>query len=556
MLLDQLFTLTEGISSEELSDVLARRLEARYPDTFQRYNLETIADAVMQTAEFHAGAEELGTSDIGAMLRDILRRLESRRVDQVHKKKQGVGEGQEMSLQQLATISDEALDNQYHYGRSTPGNTFGWQANLMSAAYAKRMIDAGVTDIEKIADAIHKGWNVTAQKFVADPDQFDDTEKLRQAGKLDAKLQQRAKLMKINYAQLDNEEQEKDRVVARALLQAMRGQSDLNEGNRFDEPLTGYHIVYRKNNNPVANTPSFETRDAAQKYLMTRMFANHQDYQVVHTADVGVTETSDYSRRREREEAIISGRKPARKRAPAQTSDYARRREQEKNKKQGVAEGSGRRLHFKSLSDWERAVSQAWPGRVNIEQQSEGIYAARLTNDYLVGVFAENQGGWLQPSSSKQETMENAEEAHTNEAAPATRRSMPYSVWQTKSADDQRFIKQLYPDLVITGQPRVRAAKPKKEKIDYQEIARKIEQVVGSTFPDGDPIDLLIPYMRRRWGLEWDLGQHLDRAAKRHLGARSYDDYLATLWDQVADDELLPDRVTRDNNPWRAREGV
>lgn len=50
-----------------------------------------------------------------------------------------------------------------------------------------------------------------------------------------------------------------------------------------------------------------------------------------------VAETSDYSRRREREEAIISGKQPARKRSPAQTSDYAKRREQEK--KQGAAEG-------------------------------------------------------------------------------------------------------------------------------------------------------------------------------------------------------------------------
>jgi hypothetical protein len=144
--------------------------------------------------------------------------------------KQNMSEAVELSIQQLAAISDEALDNAYGYGRSTPGNSFGWQANLMSAAYAKKMIDAGVTDIDQIADAIHKGWNVTARKFVQNPDQFEDTEKLRQAGKLDAKLAQRAKLMKINYAQLGDEEQEKDRVVARALLQAIRGQQDLAEG--------------------------------------------------------------------------------------------------------------------------------------------------------------------------------------------------------------------------------------------------------------------------------------------------------------------------------------
>jgi hypothetical protein len=134
-----------------------------------------------------------------------------------------------------------------------------------------------------------------------------------------------------------------------------------------------------------------------------------------------------------------------------------------------------------------------------------------------------------------------------SEAQP-TRRTIPYEVWKQKDADIQQIMLNMYPDLVITGKPQPQK-KPRREKIDYQEIARKIEEIVGNTFPDGDPIDLLIPYMRRRWGLEWDLGQHLDRAARRHLGARSYDDYLATLWDQVADDELMPDHVTHDNNP-------
>ena len=130
---------------------------------------------------------------------------------------------QQLSIQQLAAISDEALDKAYGYGRSSPGNTFGWQANLKSAAYAKQMIDKGVNDIEAIGDAIHKGWNVTAKAFVQNPDQFDDTEKLRAAGKLEAKLQQREKLMNIAYAQLSDEEKEKDRVVARAMLQAITG---------------------------------------------------------------------------------------------------------------------------------------------------------------------------------------------------------------------------------------------------------------------------------------------------------------------------------------------
>jgi len=151
-----------------------------------------------------------------------------------HGYSEGLAENVNLSIQQLATISDEALDKAYGYGRSTPGNTFGWQANLKSAAYAKQMIDKGITDIEAISDAIHKGWNVTAQSFVKNPDQFSDTEKLKAAGKLEAKLQQRAQLMKQNYAQLPEEEKEKDRVVARALLQAIKGQQDVAE-EQLDE---------------------------------------------------------------------------------------------------------------------------------------------------------------------------------------------------------------------------------------------------------------------------------------------------------------------------------
>ena len=155
--------------------------------------------------------------------------------------------GQPLSVQQLATISDAALDDAYGYGRSTPGNTFGWQANMKSAAYAKQMIDQGVTDIEAISDAIHKGWNTTAQAFVQNPDQFDDTAKLAAAGKLQAKLQQRAQLMKQNYAQLPEEEKEKDRVVARALLQAIRGepQQGMAEGE-LDEAHHGSLLDHNK----------------------------------------------------------------------------------------------------------------------------------------------------------------------------------------------------------------------------------------------------------------------------------------------------------------------
>lgn len=133
-----------------------------------------------------------------------------------HIKPKDIKEGTNLSVEQLAHISDKALDDAYHYGRSTPGANFGWLANIQSATAAKRLIDAGVTDIEKISDAIHKGWNVTA---AAD---YKGQLKLDTPTPDDKKLK-RAKLAMQSYSQLPEEEKEKDRVVARALLQAIRG---------------------------------------------------------------------------------------------------------------------------------------------------------------------------------------------------------------------------------------------------------------------------------------------------------------------------------------------
>ena len=218
--------ITENKNLKEGSDDFSRNLAAfrvyQHLDPMEFYNfantprgLKTLAQKAGTTPE--SVKDSLERMDWGQFPDDFYQDPED--------DEQGIREGQAqpLTVAQLATISDEALDQAYGYGRSTPGNTFGWQANLKSAAYAKKMIDSGVTDIEAISDAIHKGWNVTAQAFVQNPDQFADTEKLRAAGKLEAKLDQRAKLMRQDYAQLADEEKEKDRVVARALLQALRG---------------------------------------------------------------------------------------------------------------------------------------------------------------------------------------------------------------------------------------------------------------------------------------------------------------------------------------------
>lgn len=121
-----------------------------------------------------------------------------------------------LSVEELATISDKALDDVYHYGRSTPGNNFGWLANLESAKAALNLIQQGATDVDVIADAIHDGWNITAMADYNGKLDLDNPTS-------DEKKLKRYKLAQQSYAQLPEDEKEKDRVVARALLKALKG---------------------------------------------------------------------------------------------------------------------------------------------------------------------------------------------------------------------------------------------------------------------------------------------------------------------------------------------
>lgn len=90
--------MREGISQEDLADLLFHRLELRYPDVVKRYGHEVVGDIVLDVAGFHEGADELGTSDIGIMIRQIMRKLEDYANEQIN----------ELSPQTLASYKTKA----------------------------------------------------------------------------------------------------------------------------------------------------------------------------------------------------------------------------------------------------------------------------------------------------------------------------------------------------------------------------------------------------------------------------------------------------------------
>lgn len=171
---------------------------------------------------------------------------------------------QTLSTKDLAMISDKALDAAYGYGRSVPGPNFGWLANMNSAMFAKRAIDSGVTDIEKISAEIHKGWATAAigdykNKLPISPPTPHET-KLR-----------RLRLAQVGYNELPEKEKEKDRVVARALLQALSGKeipggNDMTEGDVVPMPKRepGEPVV---NVQPASVVPFSQFKDPGTRKL-------------------------------------------------------------------------------------------------------------------------------------------------------------------------------------------------------------------------------------------------------------------------------------------------
>lgn len=83
---------------------------------------------------------------------------------------------------------------------------------------------------------------------------------------------------------------------------------------------------------------------------------------------------------------------------------------------------------------------------------------------------------------------------------------------------------------------------PKKPKADLGHVWADVQDAIGTSFPDGDPIDHLRAY-EDRWGqVDMDL---IDKAVKQFAGRRGKGkakygmyDYLADMWDDTQGDQL------------------
>jgi hypothetical protein len=92
------------------------------------------------------------------------------------------------------------------------------------------------------------------------------------------------------------------------------------------------------------------------------------------------------------------------------------------------------------------------------------------------------------------------------------------------------------------------AARKQKHRDMLWRIWSIISNAVGNSIPDGDPIDYIMPQLRRMFNLgrdEWPekLNKLMDQACRMHGYSKSYNDYLADMWDSY-DSSFEPGRPT------------
>jgi len=70
-----------GMSADELVGAISYRIQRQRLDLIKTYGLDAVMDAVDQVASFHEGIDELGSSDVSAMVNDVERQLGAGPVD-------------------------------------------------------------------------------------------------------------------------------------------------------------------------------------------------------------------------------------------------------------------------------------------------------------------------------------------------------------------------------------------------------------------------------------------------------------------------------------------
>lgn len=127
-----------------------------------------------------------------------------------------------------------------------------------------------------------------------------------------------------------------------------------------------------------------------------------------------------------------------------------------------------------------------------------------------------------------------------DEAVKPSRVSMPYDRWSALGPDEQARLRRDNPGLKIVGEPKASKPRVQREKPNYDRVMFDIDNAIGQAYPDGEPFDYLTKY---------DI-ETLDKAVRANKVGRSFNDYVADVWEQHMQDNPAS-AGGMDYNPFR-----
>lgn len=120
-----------------------------------------------------------------------------------------------------------------------------------------------------------------------------------------------------------------------------------------------------------------------------------------------------------------------------------------------------------------------------------------------------------------------------------------------KQREQQRKEKAKTVEKAKVDDKEARYEKGKLTDAELDKVWMMINDAIGQTFPDSDPMDVLYPKLKKQFG-EFNVTKVLDVTAKKRFKSKDFYDFLADNWDEnmEAFADMHPEYKNM-KNPWR-----
>ncbi|CAB4852717.1 MAG: hypothetical protein F2772_11245 [Actinobacteria bacterium] len=167
-----------------------------------------------------------------------------------------------------------------------------------------------------------------------------------------------------------------------------------------------------------------------------------------------------------------------------------------------------------------------------------------------------DEGGIADPEASRMETVRaGMRKAHADKST-----EMDEGRFVSRNGQPTDKLGNMLPQKVV---PLKAPAGPRRDsngltRDDYQVVWRKIEDVVGQIFPDGDPIDYMAPWLMKKGIQDFHIGEVIDKACKLngYKDMYAYYDHFKIGdygWEEPVDEDLRVAPRQPVPQDWKAR---